>query len=185
MATFNMATRGPASLNVPTLDMAPIGPKVKRPRPKFMSPGQHWDFDLVEADEYGVTEIIDMTPEATYILAQLPDDWRAEGERRAANLEEPTDAAIVESAITTTIDAIAAKLGMLQLPELPFEGVQPQRVSPEEAQALEYIKTHQDEIRQQTYSGITEAIARGYGPILGLGPPTGFGGPPIQDIRWR
>jgi len=185
MATFSMAVRGPGSINPPTLDLTAIGPKVKRPRPKFVSPGQHWAYDQVDSDEYDYEEPGWGLADLDETMDRLTPEQKSRVLTKVDQLEDATDSAIAglidEEYSNTLQDAIAAEL----TPEVPYEGVQPQAVGPLEAEALEYIKTHQAEIRALTYSGVSEAIARGFGPMLGLTPPTGFGGPPAQSIRWR
>jgi len=114
MATFRMRTAGPYSPAVPTLDLVSIPPPVKRPRLRFVMPGQHFDWQEIPPDEYDEGDIIDMTPEATEILSELPPEWRNEGHARIVALKEPTDSAIVQSAIDTQMDYLTVRLGLYQ-----------------------------------------------------------------------
>jgi hypothetical protein len=163
MATFSMATRGPGSPLVPTLDLVPIGPKVKRPVVKFHAPGEDWFREYVEADESPEEGFATYLPEAEEIIDALPPAAQEAFSEDLSKLENPTDQAIVDLAYRYAVDALTEKLRGWEPEQLPTK--QPTSKS--------------------VYTDTTEASTRGFGPMLGLAPPPALGGAPAQDIRWR
>jgi hypothetical protein len=114
MAAFSMRQHGPSSINPPTLDLTAIGPKVKRPRPKFVSPGQHWDYDQVDSDEYDYEEPGWGLADIDETMDRLTPEQQSRVLAKVDQLEDATDAAIsglIDEEYSNTIrDAIAEEL---------------------------------------------------------------------------
>jgi hypothetical protein len=114
MAVFSMRQHGPSSINPPTLDLVPIGPKVKRPRPKFVTPGQHWDYDQVDADEYDYEEPGWGLADLDETMDRLTPKQHARVLAKVDQLDDATDSAIAglidEEYSNALQDAIAAEI---------------------------------------------------------------------------
>lgn len=72
MATMHMATKGPASPLIPTLELVPIGPKVQRPRVTFGAPRAGFGRQPVPSNEYSPADLFRLTaqPPATHLNAR-------------------------------------------------------------------------------------------------------------------